>query len=101
MNMLDYVLSGGMVSTEAGWDVKLNLIEITEDADFALFGEITAPNGTKLNYRWDKDGLVENASGNHGLSLVPFRYGSPPKIYLDKNKLKDYNNLEDFIKGEY
>lgn len=97
MNILDFIMNGGVVKTSAGHIVTL--VDIKPEQKFGIKGEVNWANGHKSSLEWDENGYPEDRRTYHCLNLIPVipitNYHSVSNELLEK-----YDSYESFYVNE-
>ena len=93
MDMIDFLMEGGMVRTSSGHKVEIN--DVVPHDEFPIRGTIHWLSGHESIMQWDISGYPKDRRTHYGLNIVPV---IPVTTYkpLDK-KLSDYKDYQDLI----
>ena len=97
MNILDFIMNGGVVKTSAGHVVTL--VNVLPEQKFGIKGEVNWANGHKSEFEWDEDGYPEDRRTHHCLNLVPV---IPVTTYhsISNKLLEKYDSYESLYVNE-
>ena len=69
MNLVDFLMYGGVTKTAAGHIVTLS--DIKPDEKYPIKGAVNWKNGHQSELEWDENGYPEDRRTHHQLNLVP------------------------------
>lgn len=97
MNILDFIMNGGVVKTSAGHIVTL--ANVLPEEKFGIKGEVNWANGHKSELEWDENGYPEDRRTHHCLNLVPV---IPVTTYhsISTKSLEKYDSYESLFTNE-
>lgn len=97
MNLVDFLMYGGVTKTAAGHAVTLS--DIKPDEKYPIKGAVNWRNGHQSELEWDENGYPEDRRTYHCLNLVPV-ISIFQQYSLSNKVLKNYDDFTTLFETE-